>query len=593
MIVDHVHSVETESGIERRATVRWNGGERDLCVEVPAAFAPEPDDASAFLACVLPLAMRRREDLRIDARVSARLLRACAEIQAVYASWDPGLERVVVEAADEVEQRHGGSASAAFFSRGVDSLYTALADRDEPLTGLLFVDGLEPVHAAAVRRGELALAHEAADHIGLPLITPRTNLRELTDELVIDWEDHVAAGLSCIALSLAGGLRSALVPSSDTYRTIEPSGSSPLLDPLFSTERVSIRHDSIALGRAAKLAWLAEHHPEVLRWLKVCFYERGTGNCGRCGKCLITMVGLHAVGALHLAEQFPQAIDRDEVTAMNLRFRKSQLDWIEAAEALEGRDEPLREAILQTLEQSRADFGGSLRGGLVTPARNFRAHHANSVLSTLGGPRGRVLAEQRPPPVPELAGLIRTLDHDRHVYRLAEPGPGLLVGELGSLLVQAGANSVPLWITPEGRVATQRSPAPGQTRAPTRAVLRWLLAPLLWRGQRGRASRLLAVPRRVALFSRRPAAGSQPAGPPSGYLHASGGEGRLPLWTAVHPITGDQLLSTWRFDAVDMGYDAPTLLGHLEARAPVTGRLSNSQPEILWASRFGQRVRLA
>jgi hypothetical protein len=493
---------------------------------------------------------------------------------------------VAIEAAQVVVQLGGGRESVGFFSRGVDSLYTALIDRDEPLTALLFIDGLEPVHDAEVRRGEIALARGAAEQIGLPLITARTNMRELIDELVLDWEDHVGAGLSCVALSLAGGVRSAVLPSSDTYRTVEPAGTSPLLDPLFSTERVAIRHDSIARSRPAKLAWLAEHHPEVLRFLKVCFNERGTGNCGHCGKCLITMAGLHADGALHLAEQFPPEIDHDAIRAMNLRFRKSQVDWIDAADALVGRDEPLREAILETLERSRERFGASLRGGLVTPARNLRAHYANSVLATSGGPR--VAIAQTAAPAPELAGLIRTLDGDRHVYRLAKPGPGLLVGELGSLLVDAG--DVPVWITPEGRVVTSEAPPPGRMRPGTGAQLRWVLAPLAWRGGRG-VRRLTAVPRRAALVRRRPVPEERPSGPPSGYLHAREGEGRLPLWLAVHPITGDQLLTTWRYDALDMGYDEPTLLGHLEARAPVTGRLSASHPEILWASRFGQRVR--
>jgi hypothetical protein len=299
------------------------------------------------------------------------------------------------------------------------------------------------------------------------------------------------------------------------------------------------------------------------------------------------------VGALHLAEQFPPTIDLDDITAMNMRFRKSQIDWLEAAEALEGRDEPLREAILRTLERSRAELGASLRGGLVTPARNLRAHHANSVFGTGGPVRGRELPDEPPPARPALVGLIRKLDRDRNVYSLGERGPGELVGELGSLLVHRQDGAVPVWITPEGRLATRRSPLPGKPRPPARAAVRWLMAPLVWRGEPRRARRLAAVLRRAALYTRRAAAAAQADGAPDAYLHASGGEGRLPLWSAVHPITGDQLLTTWRFDAIDMGYDEPALLGHLEARAPVTGRLSNSQPELLWASRFGRRVRVA
>ena len=84
---------------------------------------------------------------------------------------------------------------------------------------------------------------------------------------------------------------------------------------------------------------------------------------------------------------------------------------------------------------------------------------------------------------------------------------------------------------------------------------------------------------------------SPPSGAPVGYLHRDAGGGRVPLLSAIHPITGDQLLTTNRWEATDLGYGEPTLLGHLEPSAPVTGRLGTGRPRLPWASRFGQRVR--
>jgi hypothetical protein len=125
--------------------------------------------------------------------------------------------------------------------------------------------------------------------------------------------------------------------------------------------------------------------------------------------------------------------------------------------------------------------------------------------------------------------------------------------------------------------------------------VRWVVAPLGWRDSGERPAALLrAALRRAALAA---AAGpphppAPDGGPPLGWLHRDPGPGRLPLHSALHPLTGDQLLTTDRWEAVDLGYGEPVLLGHLEAAAPVTGRLGViARPLLLVASRFGRRVR--
>ena len=76
-----------------------------------------------------------------------------------------------------------------------------------------------------------------------------------------------------------------------------------------------------------------------------------------------------------------------------------------------------------------------------------------------------------------------------------------------------------------------------------------------------------------------------------GYLYTAAGDERLPLLSAIHPVTHDQLLTTNRWEAIDLGYGEPELLGYLEADAPVTGRLGVRRPHTPWAARFGQRIR--
>jgi hypothetical protein len=84
---------------------------------------------------------------------------------------------------------------------------------------------------------------------------------------------------------------------------------------------------------------------------------------------------------------------------------------------------------------------------------------------------------------------------------------------------------------------------------------------------------------------------TRPDGEPVGYLERRPGPGRIALHAAVHPVTGDQLVTTDPYEAIDLGYGEPVMLGYALAAAPVTGRLGTTRPVLEWASRFGQRVR--
>ena len=579
MIVDRLRSRELDGRVERSARLRWRTGERELRIELPADHAGPPDDGAPFLAAAVQLAMRRGEDLTIEAPVSARLLDACDEIQRIYAAWAPELRPAEIHTAGTSTAAAARGGSGCFFSRGVDSMFSALCERSDPLTTLIFCDGLDPNHDDDVRAEEIRLAGQAAAAIGLPLVVAATNIRDVADEVVPDWEDFVAPGLAFVAHSLSGGISRAVIPSSDTYATLEPCGTSPLLDPLFSSEAVEIEHDSLACGRGAKIAWLSEQRPDVLRWLKVCFFVNSPGNCGECGKCLLTMAELLASGTLSLAEGFPSAIDLDAVRRMRVPIRKARIDWQEGVALLEaaGGHAELLEAIAEALERGTRRFQDELRNGPL-PGRSFRSSAANSYLALL--PRAQPI------------GLVRSVAGGRHAYSAGELGPGLLTGELGGLHPRPGEGSVAVWITPDRRVVTEAY-VPSPRRSSRADVLRWVLAPLAWRGFPGLAARIGAVPRRVLALLRPSRPCEPPSGEPAGFIHRDAAPERLPLYSAVHPITGDQLLSSWQWEPVDLGYVDVMELGYLDPLAPVTGQVGIVSPPLVWASRFGQRVRSA
>jgi hypothetical protein len=342
------------------------------------------EDVTGFAAVALPVAMRLGEELWVEGPVSPLFAdRGIESIRAIYEAWDPRVRPVKVHATPSASGDPAG-APACVFSRGVDSLYTALRDQtdDRRFGTLLFIDGLEPRHSEEVRAGELLHARGLADQLGLPLITASTSVRTFIDSLGWDWADILAAGLSSVAHNLAGAIDRLCIASADDYATLGPNGSHPLLDHHFSSERVAIEHDTVAISRLGKIRYIVEHRPELLGGLKVCFAEDRTDNCGRCSKCLLTMVLLRLCGALAAATEFPDAIDPAAVRHLRLPHLPARIQWSTAGEALgtSGEDGRLREAIAEMLSASsltRPTTGG----GPWQPAHQMRDHHLNRTLS--------------------------------------------------------------------------------------------------------------------------------------------------------------------------------------------------------------------
>jgi len=239
------------------------------------------------------------------------------------------------------------------------------------------------------------------------------------------------------------------------------------------------------------------------------------------------------------------------------------------------------------------------------PTLQLRASSAFAdVLAELGYlDEGESAALPAPPPTPApppqqrpvvaRRGLVRAIDHQswRHRYG-AGAAPAVRgddrspVTELGSLATEPGPQMVALHADDHGRLATDEY-EPDRPDGP-RGRLRWARAPLGWseasfgiraRCALGRARRLVSRPWRG------PSA-IEP-GTTLGYLHRDNGGGRRPLFSSVHPVTGDQLLTTRPKEAEDLGYPEPTRIGFIEAAAPVTGDLSRRRAIVPWAHRFG------
>jgi hypothetical protein len=633
VIVDELHTHSAAGRVERSARLRWVGGEFRLSIEVPEGFQPVEDDATAYMLAALPLALYRGEDLYVDGSVSALTLRATERIQSIYASWDPAVRRCRVRVRAELPVCVAAQSHGCLFSRGVDSIYSALVHHERPLTHLVFCDTLMPQQEAPVREREVPIVEGMAKIIGLPLLRISTNLRDPAAQM-IDYQDMHGAGVAFMAQSLSGGLGRIVVPSGLSYSVAGPLGSHPLLDPLFASEWLEFDHHGLELGRPGKVAEIAMRRPELLPYIKVCYDEDTVGNCGVCRKCLWTMMTLQAAGALHQASLFPDKIDLDALAAVRPSELLQRLWWMQAAASLgdSAEDDAVRETVMHVLRRSarpsvRERAAGTLAwlGGKgerldldwsASPSAIYR-NHTNAAIAVLregvtypygievATPQptpafsvGSLPADWQPPPEkdPELVGLVRLLDQAARRHRYAAgvipPYQGAArVAELGALLAESGEGRIPVWITAEGLLYTD-SYEPRPPRLDVCVAMRWMLAPERWRDLASAEVRRTEVLRRtvdVVSALRRPRdRGFSCRVGPVGYLHADPADGRLPLFSWSHPINGDQLLGTSRDMGEKFGYGDETLVGFLEDAAPTSGTLLVSTPLIRWASRFGQ-----
>jgi hypothetical protein len=68
------------------------------------------------------------------------------------------------------------------------------------------------------------------------------------------------------------------------------------------------------------------------------------------------------------------------------------------------------------------------------------------------------------------------------------------------------------------------------------------------------------------------------------------GADRHPLFSAIHPVTADQLVTRDPSEARELGYGPAHMLGYALAIAPVTGMLRRPRASIPWGSRFGEAL---
>lgn len=302
----------------------------------------EPNADAALAACLMP-AMRHGGTLTMSEPVSPRLLRNQREFQSFQRAWswrwpfgEPALNEVEVHAPARDPQYGPASPGrvAAFFSAGVDSWATVL---DTPeLTDLIFVRGFDMLLGAGHQRDLMdtveATLRDAAGDLGLTIHVVETNLRNLSDP-DIRWECYFGSALDTVAHFLAPLFERVLLAGSLDHEAQVPSGVSRGVDALLSSEGLEISEGGGTLSRVERLRKIASD-PTVQRTLRVCWENPGGAyNCGRCRKCLETMLALEAIGVRAEFGSFPPELPLDRLDAVRIEQQVHLVFWEDLLEA--------------------------------------------------------------------------------------------------------------------------------------------------------------------------------------------------------------------------------------------------------------------
>ena len=275
--------------------------------------------ADPFLAVCLTSAMKLKLPIEVRGDVSPRLLRTLNTIQEIFQCWYPeNLSRVAITACPRLTEKEAALGCASFFSGGVDSFYTAYKQINQ-VSALVFVHGFDiSLGNRSLRAIVSKKIKETSSALNKSLVEVETNSRQLTDNYV-SWAEHqFGPALASVAFILNPIVSKVFIPSSESYAHLDPCGSHPLLDPLWSTEYIKIIHDGSECTRNQKVSEITRHH-QTLHFLRTCWENPDNKyNCGSCEKCIRTMINLETAGSLQQCTAFDVPLIPERVASMRI-----------------------------------------------------------------------------------------------------------------------------------------------------------------------------------------------------------------------------------------------------------------------------------
>ncbi len=315
-------------------------------------ITPEPE---AFITGALIPALHLGEKrIALEKEVCPRLIQNLETVMGLMHHWSGGrMKPLKLEVSLKKDALYQGRRRRAgmFLSGGIDSLASLRLNRmlfsqqhQDYIQDCLLLHGFDI--GGVIQRGakyhvfERAKRHmaEVAKDAGVTLLPVYTNIRHLCDDRDLWLNRFFGAVLAAVALAFAARFHLVNIAASYDIYNLVPCGSHPMLDPLFSSADLAIRHCDVHLRRIDKLRIVARWQV-ALDNMRVCLANVAEHlNCGRCEKCVRTMCGLEAIGALEKCRAFTaNRVDPDLFDAFDITIRHRQPFYEELLESLEAR----------------------------------------------------------------------------------------------------------------------------------------------------------------------------------------------------------------------------------------------------------------
>jgi hypothetical protein len=349
-----------EGGIRATARVEWEDVDRlsqVVAFEAAGELAGrlEPTSEAFVLAAATAAARAGERRIQVEGAICPVFADGLRSGLVLLDAWYGGARaKLEIEptAGFQASRRNTGPA-AIFLSGGVDSLYVLRRNRlDLPrahprslrvalhLRAFSFVEGAEYEASRNIFDRARRSVTRIAEAEGLSLLFVESNLRRLDPEHSLFRYESQSAHLAAAAHLFPGLLSSATISPSFDVSEMVPWGTHPLLDPLYSSAGMSIRHDGDAFRRLERVAELARWDV-ALEWMQVCGrtpIDPALLNCGECEKCLRTMCELLAAEALERACAFPiRSVSAESIRRLPSTGPEIMTFWEELRGPLAGR----------------------------------------------------------------------------------------------------------------------------------------------------------------------------------------------------------------------------------------------------------------
>ena len=379
MKISELQLDRTAEGARLGARIVWENVDRppqEIYFEVRGQFADSiPCAYEPFVTAAAIPAMRHGEErLAVQGEICPELREGLNVAMRWLCEWYGGERkplRIEAGTRQSAPLRAAQPRAGCFFTGGVDSMATLRQNQlgfapghPRAIRDAVIIYGLEVERTSAFDAVLRSLTAVAED-VGAELLPVYTNVRSLDLNWTFwefEWEGAVYAS---VGHALSQRLTSVAISSTYDIPNMRPLGSHPLLDSNYGSSVLRVHHEGTTLSRLDKLRLIAGWEIGLQR-LRVCNnverYRDETINCAECEKCVRTMLGLEALGALERTKAFAVSVLTPDLVLGRVKcLPHVEMFYTELLPALVARGRhDLAEAVSQVLRECRGEVG--LRG---------------------------------------------------------------------------------------------------------------------------------------------------------------------------------------------------------------------------------------